>query len=79
MGNTAFIRIWVFSTVDFTRYTIKKYFFQKFSSRIISVLEVILTVEVRKVCSVFQYYFLDDNVTTAVWPVEELLSLKNPK
>lgn len=68
-----FIRIWVFSTVGFIRYT------QKFNSLIISDSEVILTVEVRKVHSVFQLYFLDDNITTAVWPAEELLSLRNLK
>lgn len=68
--------------MDFTGYTIRKFFcffFLKLNSRIISILEVILTVEVRKAQSVFQHYFLDDNVTTAVWPSEELLSLKIPK
>lgn len=66
--------------MDFTGYTIRIFFFfQKLNSRIISIIEVILNIEVREVHSVFQHYLLDDNVTTAVWPSEELLSLKNAK
>lgn len=54
-------------------------FKKKINSLIISVSEVILTVEVRRVLSAFQHCFLDDNVATAVWPAGELLSWKKNK
>lgn len=51
----------------------------EYNSGIISILERVLTVEVRRVLSASQHPFRDDNIATAVWPAGELLSLKNPK
>lgn len=81
IGSTAFIRDLLFfhhgGDGFSTKWHLKKK--KKINSLIISILEVILTVEVRRVLSAFQHHFLDDNVATAVWPAGELLSWKKNK